>query len=82
MYNFKTFGPVDVTVQFDDVVTAGPLVQTIYVLGDQGELRYAPLEFSQSQVARIRFGLGDQFPPPGVPLPNQLGIASEGLGSG
>jgi len=46
MYNFKTFDTVDVTVQLDDLATAGSLVQTIYVLGNQGKLRYTPLEFS------------------------------------
>ena len=36
----------------------------------------------QGKPGQQGFGLGHQLAPPGVPLPNQLGIALEGLGCG
>ena len=74
--------PPDVAVQLDDVAATGPLVQAIYILGDQSKLRQPLFEFSQSQVAGIGFCLGDQLPAPFVPLPHQAWIALKGRGRG
>ena len=79
---FKTDGPVDVAVKFNYRPASGPLMQTINVLGNQGKFWKVFFQINQSQMAGIRFGLGNQFPPPGIPLPNQPGVAPEGLGGG
>src|SRR5215212_4131929 len=70
---------VDVAVQLDHITAASPLVQAVYVLGGEGELREEPLEFRNSQVSRVRMSFRDELAPPRVPVPDEFGIAGERL---
>ena len=69
-------------MQFQHLVTARPPVQAINVLGDQGEFDKMALHLHQGMMAGIRFSLAHPFLSPGIPFPNQAGIAAKRLGRG
>jgi hypothetical protein len=56
-----------------------PAMEPVDILGDQGELPIAALEFGESTMAGVRLGLRDDAATPAVPLPDQIRIASERL---
>jgi hypothetical protein len=45
--------PADIAVQFDDLTAAGPLVQAVHGLGDEGELLRPAFPLGQGQVAGL-----------------------------
>ena len=72
-------------MQLDDREThpaAGSLVQTIDILGDQGEGGEAFFQLNQRQMPGIRGGSADQLSAPGIPFPDQARIAAKGFGRG
>ena len=75
----EALGAEQVAMQFQHLMAAGPPVQAIHVLGDQGELGDPSFHRYQGDMAGVRFGLPHPFLPPGVPFPDQLRVAAEGI---
>src|ERR1041385_1349519 len=78
----KAFCAADVAVEFDDIAASGALVQTVHVLGNDGELRHATLPFHEREVAGIGMRSGDQFASPGIPFPDEFWVAPKRFGRG
>lgn len=78
----STVGSIQTAVELQDIRTAGPLMQTVDVLGYQGQARYPMGQRSDGPMCRI--GLAEQHlgSAPCVPTPDQRGIRVEGLRGG
>lgn len=79
---FKAAGMVQAAVQVEYFGAAGPFVQVVHVLGDEGELGDLCSELGQGQMAGVGRVLQDFHAPPFVPAPDQGGIAAIGFRSG
>ncbi len=64
------------------VLVAGTVVQPVHVLGDEGEVRYALLQFDERPVAGVRLCFADELAAPLIPFPDELRIAYKGFGGG
>src|SRR5436190_445354 len=71
----KTFCATDIAVKFDNIATAGALVEAVHVLGDQSEAWQTAFEFHQRVVTGVGQDFGDQLAPPGIPFPDEFWVA-------
>ena len=71
----------DTAMEFDDLLAAGPLMQAIDILGDQGKTVEHRGHFCQCVVSGIGLHVPELLTPPLIPLPNTLRIFLEGLWS-
>src|SRR6185436_19117936 len=69
-------------VQLEEAPAAGPRMEAVDVLGDQGEGGEEGLPAHQGEVRRIGPGSGGGLVTPGVPAPDFARIGPEGLGGG
>jgi hypothetical protein len=56
-------------------------MESVDILGDEIEFGDVTFEFDQSEMARIGMDGADAFAPPGVPIPDELGISQKRLPS-
>jgi hypothetical protein len=70
----------NITVQLENALVSGAVMQAINILGDQGETREDLLKLQHRQMARVRLDPGNQLAPPTVPFPNTLRVSCESLG--
>jgi hypothetical protein len=68
-------------MELQDVPATRLLMKTIHILRDQSEPRDAPLQLGNRLMPAIRPSVGNQPPPPVVPLPNKPRITSKRLRS-
>ena len=52
-------------------------MQSIYILGDQREVRDPSRQYGKGVVSRIWFHLANQVTPPFVPFPDQFGVGDK-----
>lgn len=75
----RTLRAQDAAVQLHHVPAAGPRVQTVHVLGHEGEVWDPALECRQRLMSPVRCGCCNEIAPLLVPLPYQVGISGERL---
>lgn len=73
----EALGARDVPMQLDYVPVAGALMQTVYVLSDEVEVREKVFHFGEREVTRVWFRFGHEFAPPVIPFPHEARIALE-----
>src|SRR5512139_3193864 len=66
-------------MQLKHVLTAGHEVQSIHILCDQCEGRDMLLHFHQRVMAWVGANCFNGLPSPGIPVPDQLGVALKSL---
>src|SRR5439155_14728120 len=76
----RTLHAPDIAVELQRSAAAGSFMQTVHVLGDQGEIGLGGLEMNQGSMSRVGLGFSDQSATPVIPLPNQARIFRERLG--
>lgn len=69
-----------ITVKFDDVLSARALMQSIHILSDKRHTGYQLSQPGQRLVAGIGLGRSDQTTSPSIPAPNQCRVVQKGLG--
>ena len=72
----------DRAVKPHDIGGAGALVQSVHVLGDQGEPRLPPAPLGQDLVRAVGRGGRDQLAPPVIPLPDGARVPAKSLRRG
>ena len=78
----RTSHALDVAVQFKDISTAGHTVQSVHVLGDQAKIGNALFQVHEGVMPRVWPHAFDGFAPPGVPVPDEFGVAGKRLRRG
>src|SRR5258706_6160648 len=53
---FGTLQPPDITMKLEHSAAAGPFMQAVHVLRDQGEVEFGGFELYQSSMSGIRLG--------------------------
>lgn len=69
-------------MQFKYVLAPGKTVKTVHILCDQGEFRNPVFHFYESIMTGIWPHTFDRLPAPGIPIPDEFGIAGKGFRGG
>lgn len=64
-------------METQDIEGTRAFMKTVNVLSDQGEVREAVAPVGEDRMRPVRLTGGYQLPTPVVPLPHQVGVASE-----
>src|SRR5262249_50522593 len=64
----------------DDLTAAGPLVQAIHILGDEGEVGVVFGKAGEGEMTRVRRCGAGQPAAVGIPTPNEAGVAAPAAG--